>query len=114
MIHYSPLVINNFTSCSDMFLNERESSNVLRTWIGQPVKFECSIILKEGSDYPSFRWKNVDKNMTITANVVDEAKKSSLTVIPKSDNDFGRYKCYATTAHTKIKHNMTLLKVGKL
>lgn len=98
----------------DMFLNEEASSTVLRTWIGQPVTFYCYIKLKVGADSPSFRWKNVEKNLTITENISSTRVTSQLKVTPQSRSDFGSYKCYARTSHTYIKHNMTLLEVGML
>ena len=96
-----------------MLLDEEQSSTVKRTWIGEPVTFVCSIILKPNADSPSFQWKNVEKNKTITKNVEEDMTISSLTVTPEDESDFGTYKCYVRTAQTKIKHNMTLIKIGK-
>ena len=96
-----------------MFFDEENSSNVERTWFGEPVTFVCSIILKDNADSPSFRWKNVEKNLTITTNVVEDMQNSSLTITPQDESDFGAYKCYIETRYTKIKHNMTLIKIGK-
>lgn len=99
----------------DMFLDKADSSTVLRSWIGQSVDFVCTIILKVGADSPSFKWKNVDKNITFPNDKTSGTRtKSVLTIIPKSESDFGTYKCYARTSRAKIKHNMTLIKVGKL
>ena len=96
-----------------MLFDEEKSSTVERTWIGEPVTFVCGIILKDNADSPSFRWKNAEKNLTITTNVVDEMKNSSLTITPQDKSDFGTYKCYVETRYTKFKHNMTLIKIGK-
>jgi hypothetical protein len=96
-----------------MFIDEAKSSTVLYSWIGQPVKFICGIILKPGADSPDFKWKNVEKNVTFEVESVPR-KWSELEINPKSDSDFGTYKCYAWTHHTEIKRNMTLRKVGKL
>ena len=96
-----------------MFLEPKKSSTILQTWIGQPVKFVCAIDLRSGADSPSFKWKNVRKNVTITENISTTRYKSELTLNPLNKEDFGSYKCYARTIHTKIKHNMTLLEIGK-
>ena len=111
---FSLKILNFILLFPDMFLDEAESSTFIRSWIGQPVKFICAIILKSGVDSPSFTWKNVDKNITITENIFHTRTKSVLTIDLKTEKDFGSYKCYARTAHTKIKHNMTLIKIGKL
>ncbi|XP_028401181.1 titin-like isoform X2 [Dendronephthya gigantea] len=95
----------------DLFLIPKESSTILRTWIGQPVTFVCAIDLRDGADSPSFSWKNVRKNLTITENVSKARYKSELILKPLNKDDFGSYKCYAWTSHTKIKHNMTLLEI---
>ena len=95
----------------DMFIDEAISSTFLYSWIGQPVKFVCQIILKPRADSPSFRWKNVDKNITITENITVSRERSVLKITPKDESDFGSYKCYVETYRTNIKRNMTLVKV---
>ena len=100
--------------CSDMFIDEAKSSTFLYSWIGQPVEFVCQIILKPRADSPSFKWKNVDKNITITENITVSRERSVLVIAPKDESDFGSYKCYVDTYRTNIKRNMTLVKVGKL
>ena len=95
----------------DMFIDEALSSTFLYSWIGQPVKFVCKINLKPRAESPYFKWKNVDKNITITENITVSRERSVLEITPKDESDFGSYKCYVDTYRTNIKRNMTLLKV---
>ena len=97
-----------------MLSNKKETSSILKTWIGQSVTLICSIILKVGADAPTFSWINKAKNTTITENISVGKTQSNLTLNPRDDDDFGSYICRATTVHTKIKYNITVVKIGKI
>lgn len=91
-----------------------ESSRIVKTWIGQSVNLACSVTIKAGTDSPTFIWINDLKNKTITENISGTRTKSILTLKPQNEDDFGSYMCRARTAHTKIDHNITLVKISKL
>lgn len=95
-----------------MLLDEEKSSFVEKTWINEPAELVCAVNLKDNADAPTFKWKH-SKNGTVTKNVFKERDRSVLKVNARDVNDFGSYKCQIKTVHTKIKHNMTLKRIGK-